>query len=479
MNRFKIKNNTILKKYPDNIASERSHWIKKNIYYHQNIVNFYKFSIPDSASILEIGCDNGYLLQSLKPKIGIGVDISEERIKEAKKLSKSFNNLNFLKMDTENIKIKSKFKFVILSDSIGCFSDVQKIFQEIKKVSTSDTRVIINYHNFLWLPILSLAEKLKLKMPAKRSNWLNYEDIAGLLTLAGFEVIKRGSRFLCPIEIPLISDFINRFLVPLPIINKLCLMNYIIARSIDYKQKNKSFSVSVIIPARNEKGNIENAVRLIPDMGRHTEIIFIEGHSTDGTLEEIKRVCEKYSKIRDLKYFKQKGKGKGDAVRDGFQKASGEILMILDADLTVPPKDLTKFYNAIAEGKGELINGSRLVYPMEKEAMQMLNILGNKFFSIMFTWLLDQKIKDTLCGTKVIFKNDYEKIKENRKFFGEFDPFGDFDLLFGSSKLNLKILELPIRYQAREYGSTNISRFKHGWLLLKMVLFAMKKIKFI
>lgn len=237
-------------------------------------------------------------------------------------------------------------------------------------------------------------------------------------------------------------------------------------------------SISVIIPARNEKGNIRNAVKRMPDMGGRTEIIFIEGHSSDGTLDEIKRVCGEYGRELDIKYAVQDGKGKGDAVRKGFAMAQGDILMILDADLTVPPEELPKFYEAIASGKGEFINGSRLVYPMEQEAMRLLNMAGNKFFSLMFSWILGQRLKDTLCGTKVLTKINYEKLIANRSYFGEFDPFGDFDLIFGSSKLNLKIVEIPIRYQAREYGETNISRFRHGWLLLQMTFFGMNKIKF-
>lgn len=466
--------------YIDQSASLRNNWIKKNIYYHQNIINFYKFNIPTDASVLEIGCGTGYLLKNLNLKVGIGIDFSAKIIGEAQKNISKHSAYQFLQMDAEKIKLNKKFDYIIFSDSLGYLSDVQKVFQEVKKVSTPDTRIIINYHSFFWSPILSLAEKLKLKMPAKRLNWLNYNDIKGLLELTGFEIIKKGNRLLCPIKIPLLSNLINRYVAPLPLLNRLCLVNHIFAKPISYlPEDNQNYSVSVIIPARNEKGNIENAVKLIPQMGKHTEIIFIEGHSTDNTLDEIKRVCEKYSQKCDLKYFVQKGKGKGDAVRLGFSKASGDILMILDADLTVPPQNLTKFYNAIATGKGEYINGSRLVYPMEKEAMRTLNILGNKFFSIMFTWILGQRIKDTLCGTKVLFKKHYEKIQKNRHYFGDFDPFGDFDLIFGSAKLNLKIIEIPIRYEARVYGTTNISRFRHGLLLLKMVFFSLNKIKFI
>lgn len=466
--------------YIDQIASQRSNWIKKNIYYHQNIINFYKFNIPANTYILEIGCGTGYLLKNLNPKVGIGIDLSAKMVKEAQKSISKHSTYHFLQMDAEKIKLNKKFDYIIFSDSLGYLSDVQKVFQEIKKISTSDTRIIINYHNFFWSPILFLAEQLKFKMPSKRLNWLNNNDIGGLLNLTGFEIIKKGNRFLCPVYIPFLSDFINKYLAPLPLLNRLCLINYIIAKPVEYlPEDNQNYSVSVIIPARNEKGNIENAVKLIPEMGKHTEIIFVEGYSTDGTLKEIKRVCQKYLGQHNLKYFVQQGKGKGDAVRLGFSKASNDILMILDADLTVSPQDLTKFYNAIATGRGEYINGSRLVYPMEKEAMRTLNILGNKFFSIMFTWILGQRIKDTLCGTKVLFKKHYAKIIQNRKYFGDFDPFGDFDLIFGATKLNLKIIEIPIRYKAREYGTTNISRFRHGWLLLKMVIFSLNKIKFI
>ncbi len=282
-----------------------------------------------------------------------------------------------------------------------------------------------------------------------------------------------------PVYIPFISDFINKYIVRLPLIKQLCLVQYVVARVRPVKTK-KDFKVSIIIPARNEEGNIENAVKRTPKLGKWDELIFIEGNSSDQTKKEIQRVIEKYKNRRNLVLINQgKGRGKGDAVRKGFAKARGDILMILDADLTMPPEELPKYYKVITEKTGEFVMGSRLVYPMENQAMRFLNILGNKFFSLAFSFLLDQKIKDTLCGTKVLFKNHYDQIVKNRSYFGDFDPFGDFDLIFGAAKLNLKIVEIPIRYKARTYGETNISRFKHGFLLLKMVLFASRKIKFI
>lgn len=458
------------------MAEKRHLYINKNKYYYRDLTKFLQYNIPGGKKVLEIGCGIGYVLNSVNPGRGVGIDLSPEMIKIARN---KFPSLEFLVMDAHNMELEEKFDFIIVSDVLGYFDDVQKFLKSLNKVCTPETRIIFTYHNFLWAPILRLAEILDLKMPQDRLNWLNKNDLSNLLYLENFDIVKVGRRLLFPKYIPIISNLLNRYFSQLPIINKLCLINFVVARVSPSLLDRKELSVSVVIPARNEEGNIENAIKRLPKFGSHIEIIFIEGNSTDDTFNEIVRVCEKYKGQYDIKYGKQDGKGKGDAVRKGFDMATGDILMILDADLTVPPEDLPKFYEAIASGKGEYINGSRLVYPMEKEAMRFLNMLGNKFFSIMFSWLLDQRLKDTLCGTKVLSKCNYRRLIANRSYFGEFDPFGDFDLIFGSAKLNLKIVEIPIKYRAREYGDTNISRFYHGWLLLKMVVFAMKKIKFV
>jgi hypothetical protein len=364
---------------------------------------------------------------------------------------------------------------------ISYLDDIQTALLEVRRICNENTRVIITYHNYLWEPFLTLAEKIGQRSPQPINlNWLSDGDIENFLYLAGLEVVKKGKRFLLPKHIPIIGRLFNGYIDKLPIIRNLCLTNYVVAKPvIERKNWDNKFRVSVLIPAMNEKGNIEDAVKRIPKLGKQTEIIFVEGGSNDRTWQEIERVYSEYKDDYSIIIMQQDGKGKGDAVRKGFDAATGDILMILDADLTVIPEDLTKFYNVIASGKGEFINGSRLVYQMENHAMRFLNLLGNKFFSLLFTWLLDQRFKDTLCGTKVLFKKDYEKLKEGRNYFGEFDPFGDFDLIFGASKLNLKIIELPIRYKERTYGVTNISRFKHGLLLLRMCIFAARKIKFI
>jgi glycosyltransferase involved in cell wall biosynthesis len=327
---------------------------------------------------------------------------------------------------------------------------------------------------------LKAAESLNLAQKPLEQNWVTVDDVKNLLYLTGFEVIRTSAEVLLPLPIPLLSPFFNQFLVRIWPFNLLALTNLMIARPVDHQAEvspKKEYSVTVVVPARNEEGNIRTIFESVPMMGSSTELLFVEGNSKDDTYGEIQRQRLLHPEINSSLYH-QTGKGKGDAVRLGFEKAQGDILMILDADLTMPPEYLPRYYNSLAEGKGEFVNGVRLVYPMEKNAMRLINFLGNKFFSVAFTWLLGQPVKDTLCGTKVLFKKDYERIRNNRSYFGDFDPFGDFDLLFGSAKQNLKIVDIPIRYKERVYGTTNIERWKHGWLLIKMVVFAALRLKF-
>src|SRR4030042_2616344 len=461
----------------NSFAKDRGHWKKKNRYYYKKITQFLKFIIPEGSSVLEIGCGTGDLLNDLKPGNGVGIDFSANMIEIAKK---NYPQLTFIEMDIDDLNLNCKFDYIILSGLIGYLDDVQTVFEKLHTVCHSKTKIVVTYYNFLWESTLRLGEKLKLKMKEYHQNWLSKSDILNLLALANFETIRSGSILLLPVYIPILSEFLNRYISKFFYLSNLCFINYSIARPMQEEiAVNNGYSCSVIIPARNETENIEKAVQEIPDMGSFTEIIFVEGHSKDNTLEEVKRVCEKYKETKNIKYYVQDGKGKKDAVFKGFDMASGDILMILDADLTVAPKDLPKFYNAIASGKGEFINGRRVVYPREKEAMRFLRMMANKVFSLLFSWILSQYLKDTLCGTKVIFKSDYEKLKKDMNYFGDFDRYGDYDLILGSYKQNLKIIEIPVHYKSRTYGSTNIGMWKGGTNLLRTAFHAMKKIKFV
>jgi len=462
----------IIKRF-DFLAEKRQYWVKRNKYYYTNQEKYFRFLVPDEQSVLELGCGTGELLNALKPKRGVGIDFSQEMVSIAKK---RYPHLEFHTADIESIEDWGEaFDVLILADVVGHLMDIEETFRRLHPFCRPDTRLIVSYYNFLWEPILKIGELFGLKMPQQHQNWLSSDDICNLLSLVHFQTVKTELRLLVPQKIPWFSDVINKYFASLPGLRRLCLCQYIIARPIMKKEK-KEFSTTILIPCKNEKGNIEPAVKRIPPFGNHQEIIFVDGHSTDGTQDEIKKVIKDHPD-KDIKLILQESQGKGDAVRKGFSLAKGDILMILDADLTVPPEDLPKFYMALSEDHGEFINGCRLVYPMEKQAMRILNYLGNKFFSMMFTWILNQKFKDTLCGTKALFKKDYEKIQANREYFGDFDPFGDFDLIFGAVKQNLKIVEVPIRYKERTYGETSINRFRHGWLLMKMTVFAYKKIK--
>lgn len=456
---------------------ERDRWIGRNRYYYRCLIDFLKYTIPTQRSVLEIGCGTGYVLNALAPARGVGIDLNPDFVAHAQA---AYPHLHFQVLDAAALSaLNERFDYVVLSDTIGYFTDVQQVLSELHAVCHPDTRILITYRNALWTPVLTMAERLGLKMPEARQNWLDRADITNLLDVADLDVVRTGRKLLMPRYVPLLSTFLNRYVANLPLFNYFGLYSFIVARSQHQRKPAADHTVTVVVPARNESGNIESIVRRTPQMGRHTELIFVEGNSTDDTWAEIQRVTAHYRTERDIKCVQQDGKGKGDAVRKGFGMATGDILMILDADMTVPPEDLPKFFDAIASGKGEYINGTRLVYPMQKEAMRTLNLLGNKFFSIAFSWLLNQRIKDTLCGTKVLTQANYQRLIANRSYFGDFDPFGDFDLIFGSAKLNLQFVEIPIRYRARTYGETNISRFSHGWLLLKMTFFALNKIKFV
>jgi len=452
-------------------------WVSK--YYWNEIINYCNYFSHDDISVLEVGCGTGDLLADISGKRKVGIDFSSAMINIAKEKHPA---VEFKVMDAENLLLDEKFDLIILSNLIGYTEDIQKVFQELNKVCHENTKIIVTYYNYLWEPLLKLAELLELKSKTPWQNWLTLTDMNNLLYISGFDVYRNTKRMILPVYIPLLAELFNGLLAKFWLFRWMSINSYSFARPLPNLKKeefSEKYSVSIVIPARNESGNIENAITRLPKFGKHIEIIYVEGNSTDETWKTIQDVQKKYSASHDIKIARQQGKGKADAVRKGFDMATGDILMILDADLTVPPEDLPKFYDAIASGKGDFINGSRLVYPMEKEAMRFLNRLGNQFFSAAFTWLLEQKFRDTLCGTKVLLRSEYVKLTKNRKYFGEFDPFGDFDLLFGAHKLNHKIVEVPIRYKDRTYGSTNISRFKHGFILLRMCVFAMRKIKFI
>ncbi|MBX9775399.1 MAG: glycosyltransferase [Xanthobacteraceae bacterium] len=457
-------------------AADREKWLRRSGFFHHEDLRYLRFLIPEGLRILELGCGTGHLLAALKPSFGVGVDFSDGMIAQARA---NHPDLTFMTGDVEDAEfiaaLPGPFDVILIADTIGFVDDCQGLFASLHGLCTRETRLVVAYFSHLWHPALKAAEALHLRMPQPAQNVLSPDDVRALVALADFEPVKAEKRLLSPARLLGLGRLINRFIAPWPGIRSLCLRHYTVCRSLRRTDDNIK-SATVVIPARNERGNIEAAVRRLPRFTSELEIIFVEGHSQDGTWDEIQRVVAAYPQF-DIKALRQPGKGKADAVFAAFEIARGDVLMILDADLTMPPEQLPKFWDAMRSGKGEFVNGTRLVYPMEDEAMRFLNLVANKFFSFAFTWLLSQRITDTLCGTKTIRRADYRRLKRGRAYFGDFDPFGDFDLLFGASKLGLKIVDVPIRYASRTYGETQIARFRHGFLLLRMVLFAFLRIK--
>ena len=455
----------------DRYADDRERWQAKNGAYYRAIERLARFIIPRGASVLEVGCGTGDLLAAVEPSVGVGVDLSPRLVERARR---KHPHLELHEGDAETLEIPAlegrTFEYVILSDVVGQLGDVWAALRALRRFCTARTRVLVTYYNFVWEPLLKLGEATGKKMPIPQQNWLGMEDLANLLYLNHYDVIRSGTAQLVPVDVPpglpFVSAPVNRYLASLPLLRHFALTQFFVCRLAGGGGPipSRDHTCTVVVPCKNEMGNIDDIVARTPDLGRGTELVFVDGSSTDGTVAAIER------------HLHANG-GKGDAVRKGFAAATGDILFILDADLTVPPEDLPKFYLAIAEGRAEFVNGSRLAYPMEGEAMRLLNTVGNKAFGMALSGILEQRLKDTLCGTKVLYRRDYERLAANRHFFGDFDPFGDFDLLFGAAKLNLKIVELPIRYRARTYGETKISRFKNGLELLRMTQYAFRKFR--
>jgi SAM-dependent methyltransferase len=451
-------------------APTRTTWAGRH--YRRWLARYYRMLIPADASVLEVGCGGGELLELLPNRDVAGVDLSARQVEAA---ARRVPYGRFEVQAAESLRLDRTFDFIILSETANQAADVQRLLERLHLVAHPRTRVILNYYSVAWRPLLSLATWLGLKAQQPPSSWLGGDDVANLLTLAGWQETKRQARILAPGPLLGLDWLANRYLAPL--LGWLCLTTFTIARPAPQaSMARRARSVSVIVPARNEAGNVPEAIRRIPQMGERTEIIFIEGHSTDDTWAAIQRAVRDNPHL-DVKAMRQTGKGKGNAVREAMEAASGDVVMILDADLTMPPEELPKFYDVLASNRAEFANGVRLVYPMEDQAMRMLNLCANKFFSAAFTWALGQPIKDTLCGTKALYRSDYHRIAANRAHFGDFDPFGDFDLLFGADRLQLKIADIPIRYRNRTYGTTNIQRWRHGLLLLRMLMLAVRKIK--
>jgi len=448
----------------EGIASRREEYVRKNKYFYERLKRTLRYIIEPGKRVLELRCETGHLLAAVEPGYGVGVEISDAMVEVARQ---GHPTLRFVKSELEDLELSETFDYVIFSHIFDTV-DILKTFERIRRHCTADTQIIVVNYNQFWEPLLNFASKIGLRAKFVEPNWVSENDVRGFLKLAGLRPVRKYRQMLLPKWIPLVSNFMNGFIGRLPGVRRLCLMQIMVAQPMREPIREEDVSVSVIIPCRNEAGNIEQAVNRVPQMGRHTEILFCDDKSTDGTVAEVKRMQELH-RDKDIRLIEGPGICKAENVWTGFRAARGQVLMILDADLTVMPEELPMFLRALASGRGDFVNGSRLVYPMQENAMKFSNMLGNKFFGLVFSFLLDQRIKDTLCGTKVVWKKDWMRMERNLGSWGIRDLWGDYELLFGASKLHLEIVEVPVHYQERIHGVTKMTKvFANGWRMLKI-----------
>lgn len=458
--------------HQDEFAGRRDDWVRANKYYYERLEGLLRYIVEPGKRVLEVRCQTGHLLASVNPARGVGVDISEKLVAIAQA---NYPALHFVQAEPESVELGEKFDYILFSHVFDTV-DILKAFERVRQHCTEETRLLIINYNPLWQPILEAASKSGLRTPFVEPNWVGEKDLAGFLNLARFRLLRTHRILLFPKYIPLLSTLLNEYLGRLPGLRKLCMMQVMVARIEPEAARGEDVTVSVIVPCRNEQGNVTPAVERIPDMGKHTEIIFCDDKSTDGTADEVRRQQQLHPE-RDIRLLNGPAICKAENVWTGFRGAKGDVLMILDADLTVMPEELPIFFQAIIEKRGEFINGSRLVYPVPKAAMKFANRVGNKIFGMVFSFLLDQRIKDTLCGTKVLWRADWLRLEKNLGNWGIKDLWGDYELLFGASKLHLEIVEVPVHYQERVYGTTKMTRvFWNGVRMFRICLGAWRRL---
>jgi len=461
------------REFQDRIASRRSEWIRANRYFYKRLERALQYIVEPGSRVLDVRCETGHLLASLMPAHGVGIEIGANMVAAAQF---EHPHLHFMQSEPEDLDLPETFDYVLFNHIFDTV-DVLRALERIRQHCAPESKLVVINYNHLWQPILQLASSVGLRSKFVEPNWISENDIRGFFRLAGFRLVRKHRLLLLPKWTPLLSSLLNDFLARLPGFRRLCLMQILVARLLPTPKRERDLTVSVIVPCRNERGNIQPAVERIPPMGKHTEVLFCDDQSTDGTPEEVERVRDLYPE-KDIRLVSGPGVCKAENVWTGFRAARGDVLMILDADLSVMPEELPAFLHALVDGCGDLVNGSRLIYPIQKNAMKLANQIGNKFFGLLFSFLLDQRIKDTLCGTKVLWRKDWLRLEKNLGSWGIPDLWGDYELLFSASKLHLEIVEVPVHYQERTYGVTKMTRvFSNGLRMLRICWHAWRRLE--
>ncbi len=455
---------TKIAKHFEGLAMTYESLKKRNSYYNNFLKNWCKSLLPPNQKVLDVGCAHGDVLAAMQPSYGIGIDISPAMVGEA---CQKNPGLTFSQSRIEDFESETRFDALLLINTLEYLYDIGTVFDKAHELLEDNGRIYITTANPFWSPIFKLSSKLGLRIPDYERLYVTNEDIVNILELHGFEIVYKEMALILPKYIPILSPVLNFVFPALPYLRMLCSTQLIVARKLPPKRK--EYSVSVVIPCHNEVGNVDRCVTEMKKFGISTELIFVDDGSTDGTAAAIKPHLNEEIEVKVISY--SPNRGKGNAVKAGFDAATGDILMILDADLTTHPDELQPIYEAMATGRAEFVNCSRFIYPMEGGAMPFINYLGNKCFSLLASYIMEQRVSDTLCGTKAIFRGDYQNIIMGR------DPWGDYDFLFGAAQLRLKIKELPVHYRERMAGLSKMNTKKHTINLIKMCIQGFGQIK--
>jgi hypothetical protein len=460
-------NRESIKSYFERIAPVWDYWHARNRYYHRTIRRLVEGMVPPGSQVLELGAGTGDGLAALRPARGIGLNPAEGLTSRARE---KHPELEFHTVEVDDVRTSAGFQpdYVIMTNLLDYVYDVWDLLESLKASVSESTLLVITTSNPVWAPIIRLASRLGLRVPESPRNFITNRDIRSVLELQGYSVVEEGMALPVPMRIPLLGTLLNVIVPELPIVRYFSSIQYLVARP---STPRPPLSCSVIVPCHNEEGNIEQCARRVPDMGTWTEVVFVDDGSTDGTREQVRRVMQDDPRVRLITF--DKNRGKANAVRAGFEAARGDVLVILDADMAVMPEELPKFLKPLQEGRADFINGTRLVYAMEGRAMKVSNFFGNKGFCYLVSWVLRQRVSDTLCGTKVMFKKDFMRMPIGGK-----ERWGDFDLLFGASRLKLRILEIPVHYQERRAGASKMRAMFEVWFFLRSCLEGWRSLRF-
>jgi ubiquinone/menaquinone biosynthesis C-methylase UbiE len=450
----------------DEVAKKYDYWKNKNWYYYETIKSFIGRIIPEGASVLEVGCGTGEILASVKPSRGVGIDISSEMTKIA---ARKFPQYDFIHAPIEELKINEKFDYVIMVDVVDHVYDVMDVFENLFKFCKPTTQIILTTINPWWDPILMLMEKIGAKMPEGPHNFIEKRNLSKMVELLDFSISYSGYMLLFPKYIPVLSFLANSLGTRMWGISKCSAVQYMIIQPTVKNKTDLGYGCSVIIPCYNEAGNIEEAVKRVPQMGRGTEVVVVNDGSKDKTAEIVRGLQLPHVTLIDY----SPNRGKGNAVKAGFDAAQNEVIMILDADISTPPEELPRFFNPLNQGRCQFVNGTRLVYPMQEQAMRTLNLFGNKLFGMIMSFITQQHLTDTLCGTKALLKSDFKRMSWG------LDKWGDFDLLFGAAKIGSKIMEVPVHYKSRKADKSKMNSFRHGLHLLRACFLGFRELVFV